>query len=64
MKITKDMIISDVLKKHPEVASTFQEFGMHCLGCPTATGETIEQAAGVHGFEVDELLEALNKAAK
>ncbi|MCK8817244.1 DUF1858 domain-containing protein [Natroniella sulfidigena] len=61
MKIKKDEIISKVLQKHPETAEVFQEFGMHCLGCPTATGESIEQAAQVHGLDLEELMSALNK---
>ena len=35
--------------------------GMHCLGCPASRGETVEEACMVHGIEVDELLEELNK---
>ncbi len=42
----------------------FQEFGMHCLGCPSASGESLEQAAQVHGFDINELIEALTKAIK
>ena len=61
MKINKEDIIADVLKEYPETAEVFKKFGMHCLGCPTATGESIEEAAGVHGLEVSEMLEALNK---
>ena len=38
------------------------QFGMHCLGCAIAHGETVEQAAEVHGIDVDALIEALNKA--
>ncbi len=61
MKITSDMIIGDILKTYPDVASVFFEFGMHCLGCPSARGESIENACAVHGINADELVTALNR---
>lgn len=59
-KITKDMIISKVIAIAPETIDVFMEFGMHCVGCMAAAGETIEEAAAVHGIDVDELVDALN----
>ncbi|AZR72730.1 disulfide oxidoreductase [Anoxybacter fermentans] len=64
MKITKEMTIAEVLRKYPETIPIFQQFGMHCLGCPTATGESIKQAANVHGYDIDELVKELNKAVE
>ncbi|OCL26456.1 disulfide oxidoreductase [Orenia metallireducens] len=61
MEIKKTDIISDVLRKHPETAEVFMSFGMHCLGCPTATGEAIEQAVMVHGIDLEEIMKALNE---
>jgi len=58
--ITKDMIVAEVLSKDPETAQYFFEIGMHCLGCPSARGETLEQACAVHGVDIDEFLEKLN----
>lgn len=60
-KVTKDMIISDVLRMDPQTAEFFLNIGMHCLGCPSASGESIEQACAVHGVDCDELVEKLNK---
>lgn len=60
MKITKDMCIGDVLDMNRDCAKYFLEMGMHCLGCPSARGETIEQACAVHGTDCDELVEKLN----
>ncbi|WP_407929519.1 DUF1858 domain-containing protein [Heliomicrobium undosum] len=62
--ITKDMIIGDVVAKYPETVPVFRSFGMQCLGCPSARGESVEKAAGVHGFDADRLVEALNEALK
>ena len=60
MSITKDTIIGDILDTAPQTAPLFLDIGMHCLGCPSSRGETIEQACYVHGVEVDELVTALN----
>ncbi len=60
--ITKDMLIIDVLKQGDpdKLAQVLQDSGMHCLHCMLAHGETIEQAAAVHGIDVDELISKLN----
>ncbi|MDI6731012.1 MAG: DUF1858 domain-containing protein [Candidatus Margulisbacteria bacterium] len=58
--ITKDMTIAEALKLKPAIAQVLMAKGMHCLGCVVAQGETIEQAAEVHGLAADELLAELN----
>ncbi len=60
IEITKDTIIGDILDIAPDTAPFFLDMGMHCLGCPSARGETIEQACEVHGVDADELVEKLN----
>ncbi len=59
-KVTKDTIIIDVLRMNPETAQFFLEIGMHCLGCPSASGESIEQACMVHGVDADALVNKIN----
>ena len=56
MKITKDMTIGEILSANPEAAPVLMEAGMHCLGCPTAQGESLAEAAFVHGMDIDALL--------
>ncbi len=60
MQITKQSVIGDVLDAAPETAQFFFEIGMHCLGCPSARGETIEAACMVHGTDADELVKKIN----
>ena len=62
INITKDTIIGDILDIAPETAPIFLSIGMHCLGCPSSRGETVEQACMVHGVNVDELLEKINSS--
>ena len=59
-EITKDTLIGDILDADRGTAKYFLEMGMHCLGCPSARGESIEQACMVHGVDADEFLDALN----
>lgn len=59
-QITKDTIIGNILDIAPETAPLFLSIGMHCLGCPSSRGETVEQACMVHGVDVDVLLAKLN----
>lgn len=60
MKVTKESIIGDVLDFAPATAQFFFEIGMHCLGCPSARGESIEDACAVHGTDADELIAKIN----
>jgi len=59
-KITADMLIGDILRQKPEAGNILMRFGMHCLGCSIASGESLAQAAEAHGIEIDKLIEALN----
>lgn len=63
-KITKDMTISDVLNIDENLKEVLLGFGMHCFTCPCALAETLEEAAMVHGVEVDYLVEKLNEQTK
>ena len=56
MEITKDMTIGEIIVNKPEVAPILMEAGMHCLGCPSAQGESLEEAAMVHGMNIDDLM--------
>ena len=58
--ITKDTIIGEILDLDQTTAPFFLEMGMHCLGCPSARGETLEQACEVHGVSCDELVAKIN----
>ncbi|MCY6371872.1 DUF1858 domain-containing protein [Clostridium ganghwense] len=61
MKITKDMTIGELIRQDMSKAEVLMSFGMGCVGCPSAQGETLEEAAMVHGLDLNALLEALNK---
>ncbi|MBE5925936.1 MAG: DUF1858 domain-containing protein [Lachnospiraceae bacterium] len=59
-KVTKDMIIADIIRIDEGLIPVLLGAGMHCIGCPSAQGETLEEAAMVHGIDADKLEEALN----
>jgi len=56
MTVTKDMTIGEILRANPGVAIVLMNAGMHCVGCPSAQGETLEEAAMVHGMDIDDLM--------
>ncbi len=58
--VNKEMLIGEILDKEPGTAQFFLAMGMHCLGCPSARGESIEQACMVHGTDADELVKNIN----
>lgn len=58
-QITKDMTIGEILRSNPDVAPVLMGAGMHCLGCPSAQGESLEEAAMVHGIDIDALMEQI-----
>ena len=62
--VKKDTIIMDVLIIDEGTAPFFFEIGMHCLGCPSASGESIAEACAVHGVDADELVAKLNDYLK
>ena len=59
--INKDMIIADMLKIDPGIAAILMASGMHCIGCHSAQGETLDEAAMVHGMNADELVVNVNE---
>lgn len=58
-EITKNTTIGEALRINPDIAPVLMEIGMHCLGCPSAQGETLEEAAMVHGLDADVLMERI-----
>ena len=60
--ITKEMTRGESLRTNPDVAPILMDAGMHCLGCPSAQGESLEEAAMVHGISIDELMDKIAQA--
>lgn len=63
-QVTKDMNIGEILDNARETVPFFLNLGMHCLGCPSARGETVEQACMVHGVDPDEFVAGINEFLK
>ena len=61
-KISKDMLIGELLGVDQRVVPVLLNAGMHCLGCPSSQGESLEEACMVHGINADTLVDELNKA--
>ena len=61
LEISKDMLIGQILEVHELVAPMLMREGMHCLGCPSSQGETLEEACMVHGIDCDGLVSRINE---
>ena len=59
-RITKDMLIGEILQLNPNMAGVLMAGGMHCVGCPSSQGESLEEAAYVHGIDADIIEARLN----
>lgn len=60
MEITKDMLVGEIIRNKPEAIEILLNFGLGCIGCPASQMESLEEAAMVHGLDIDKLLKALN----
>ena len=60
-KITENTLIADCININPESPRILMSYGMHCLGCAMAHGETVAEAVAVHGEDLDKLLAKLNE---
>ena len=60
MTITKDMTIGEILRIDDRLIPILLETGMHCLGCPSAQGESLEDACAVHGTDADAIVAKMN----
>ena len=59
-QVTRDMNIGEILDNARETVPFFLSLGMHCLGCPSAQGETLKEACDVHGVNVNDILSQMN----
>ena len=60
MTVTKEMLIGEIIQIDPQMAPFLMASGIHCIGCPSAQGESLEEAALVHGIEPDLLVARIN----
>ena len=61
-QVTKDMLIGELVQVDPGIVPILMAAGMHCIGCPSAQAESLEEAAMVHGIDIDELMKAIAEA--
>jgi len=64
VKITKGMSFAEILEKKPDSVGTLLENGMHCMGCPMAQMETLEEGCIAHGLDPDKVVKELNGEEK
>ncbi|MGB8454848.1 DUF1858 domain-containing protein [Anaerocolumna sp. AGMB13025] len=60
-QISKEMTIGEIIRVDQGIIPILMASGMHCVGCPSSQGESLEEAAMVHGMDAEELLETINE---
>ena len=60
MTVTKEMTIGQIIMIDQGISAILLNYGMHCIGCPSAQGESLEEACMVHGLDVDPLVDEIN----
>lgn len=61
MAFTKDMLIGDIIRQNPDTIGVLMQHGMGCVGCPSSQMESLEEAAMVHGLDLNKLMDSLNE---
>ena len=61
MQVTKDMTMGEMLNMDGGIAYILMQSGMHCVGCPSSIGASLEEACMVHGLECDTVLAQINE---
>ena len=58
--VTGEILIGDLVDQYPESIPVLFQIGMHCLGCPSSAMESLEEAAYVHGYLPNSVVDAVN----
>lgn len=61
MEITKNTLIGEMLEQDMGIAYVLMQCGMHCVGCPSSVGESLEEACAVHGLDADAVLASIRE---
>ena len=61
MQIRKGMLIGELVQMNEAIPAMLMRAGMHCLGCPSAQGESLEEACMAHGIDCDTLVANMNQ---
>ena len=59
MEITKATTMGEMLSYDMGIAGVLMQCGMHCVGCPSSIGESLEEACAVHGLDADEVMDVI-----
>ena len=61
MQIDKSMTIGDLISINQGIIVILMNNGMHCVGCPSSIGESLEEACMVHGLKCDPIVNEINE---
>lgn len=58
--VTRDTNILEAVQKYPVIAQVFQRYGLGCIGCMVASGETLGEGISAHGLNADVVISEIN----
>ncbi len=58
--VSGDDLLLEVINLYPEVLDFFYELGMHCVGCESASFESVRDACRAHGLNPMAVVRELN----
>ena len=61
MEITKKTTMGAMLEYDMGIAYILMQAGMHCVGCPSSIGESLEEACAVHGLDADAVMASIQE---
>ena len=61
MDITKETTMGQMLEYDMGIAYILMQSGMHCVGCPSSIGESLEEACAVHGLDADAVMASIQE---
>ena len=62
--VTRETNILEAVQKYPVIAQVFQRYGLGCIGCMVASGETLGEGISAHGLNADIVIAEINDILK
>ena len=62
--VTRETNILEAVQKYPVIAQVFQRYGLGCIGCRVASGETLGEGISAHGLNADIVIAEINDILK
>lgn len=59
--VDKNTNILVAVQNYPVIREVFAKYGLGCVGCMIAAGETLGEGISAHGLNADEVIAEINR---